>query len=62
MQYLHFALLLKTIINLCSALKFRTLYLCLYQVMTSELIKKSFIEKNVEVTTCNQKVRLVKEI
>ena len=28
----------------------------------SELVKKSFVEKNVEVTKLNQKIRLVKEI
>ena len=33
MLYLHFALILVTTLNLCSALKFRT-YLCLYQVVT----------------------------
>ena len=27
-----------------------------------ELVKKSFVEKNVEVTKLNQKIRLVKEI
>lgn len=28
----------------------------------SELVKKSFVEKNVEVTKLNQKIRLGKEI
>ena len=41
MSYLNFALILVTILNVYSALKFRT-YICLHQVVTQKMEAKIF--------------------